>query len=203
MNRKKFIKTVGKGTIASVVIPPFNAASFFKSEGGTSDNNNKFLRISGIYPHLAVFNQYTKDGTYRNGGECGIGAVVPWQGKLWLITYSPHAPQGSHDKLYFIDSDLNLSISPKSVGGTPANRMIHRETNQLIIGPYFIDKDQNVRVIPPEKMFGRLTATARHLEDPANRVYFFGMEGRIYEVNVHTLKPTLLFKKPVPGWHGK
>jgi DNA-binding transcriptional ArsR family regulator len=33
--------------------------------------------ISGIYPHLAVFNVY---------GECGIGAVVPWAEKLWLIT---------------------------------------------------------------------------------------------------------------------
>lgn len=29
------------------------------------------------------------------------------------------------------------------------------------------------------------------------------MEGRIYEVNVHTLEPTRLFAKPVPGGHGK
>ena len=80
--------------------------------------------------------------------------------------------------------------------------MIHRESEQLIIGPYFIDKAGNVRVIPPADV-GRLTAIARHLTDPANKVYFFDMEGRIYEVDVHTLTPKLLFAKPVPGWHGK
>jgi hypothetical protein len=34
-------------------------------------------------------------------------------------------------------------------------------------------------------------------------VYFFDMEGAIYEVNVHSLEVTRLFDKPVPGWHGK
>ncbi len=47
--------------------------------------------FSGIYPHLACFN---------NEGECGTGAVVPWAGKLWVITYGPHFPKGSSDKLY-------------------------------------------------------------------------------------------------------
>ena len=50
--------------------------------------------ISGVYPHLAAFNSVVKDDgqTYGSGGECGIGAVVPWAGKLWVITYPPHAP---------------------------------------------------------------------------------------------------------------
>jgi hypothetical protein len=39
--------------------------------------------ISGIYPHLAMFNKE---------GECGTGAVVPWAGRLWVITYGPHLP---------------------------------------------------------------------------------------------------------------
>lgn len=152
------------------------------------------LQISGRYPHLAVFNK---------GGECGIGAVVPWAERLWIITYSPHSPGGSDDKLYEIDQQLNKATRPESVGGTPANRMIHRESNQLSIGPYFIDAQRQVRVIPPSKMFGRLTATARHLSDPANKVYIYDMEGLLYEVDVHSLEPTLLFKRPVPGWHGK
>lgn len=44
--------------------------------------------ISGVYPHLAVFNSLVTDEgqTYGSGGECGIGAVVPWAGKLWLLT---------------------------------------------------------------------------------------------------------------------
>ncbi len=29
------------------------------------------------------------------------------------------------------------------------------------------------------------------------------MDGMLYEVNVYTLKPTLLFKNSLPGWHGK
>jgi hypothetical protein len=204
MKRSEFLKTIGQGIIVNSITPM--PKIFPSSENLFANGNTKnWLRISGIYPHLAVFNQNPehKDGTSGNGGECGIGAIVPWHGKLWLITYSPHAPNGSYDKLYSIDDDLNISISPESVGGTPADRMIHKESNQLIIGPYFIDTNQNVRVISPENMPGRLTAVARHLHDPKNMVYFFDMEGKLYEANVHTLKSTLLFKKPVPGWHGK
>jgi hypothetical protein len=161
------------------------------------------LKISGIYPHLAVFNQGEKDICRAQGNECGIGAIVPWAGKLWLITYSASCPLGSTDKLYSIDPELNSTIHPDSVGGTHANRMIHKESDQLIIGPYFIDKKGKVRAIPPKQMSGRLTAVTRHLTRPADMVYFFAMEGRLYEANVHTLESKLLFEKPIPGWHGK
>jgi hypothetical protein len=163
------------------------------------------IRISGVYPHLAVFNSVVKEGRnmYAGGGECGIGAVVPWAGKLWLITYSPHCRNGGSDRLFTIDDDLRLEIRPESVGGTPAGRMIHRESEQLFIGPYAIDKQGNVRVIPYAKMPGRHTAVARHLTDPEHKVYYFDMEGPIHEVDVHTLAVKKLFHKPVPGWHGK
>ncbi|MBZ4192169.1 hypothetical protein [Niabella beijingensis] len=172
------------------------------------------LRISGVYPHLAVFNDHSKtpkadDGTiayknaYGDGGECGIGAIVPWAGKLWMVTYSPHKPQGSSDKLYSITPDLVQTIHPESIGGTPANRMIHKESDQLIISNYFIDKKGGIRTIPFSTMPGRMTATARHLTDPADKVYFYDMEGMLYEVNVHDLAVNKLFHKPVPGWHGK
>src|SRR3954447_4176983 len=95
------------------------------------------VQISGIYPHLAMWNRE---------GECGTGAVVPWADRLWVITYGPHLPRGSSDKLYEIDWQLHLTARPESVGGTPANRMIHRESNQLFIGPYIIDADRQVRV---------------------------------------------------------
>ncbi len=117
-------------------------------------------QISGIYPHLAMFN---------NEGECGTGAVVPWADRLWVITYGPHLPFGSSDKLYEITPELQQIIRPESVGGTPANRMIHPETQQLLIGPYVIDASRNVRVIPPALMPGRLTGNARHLTDPATK----------------------------------
>jgi hypothetical protein len=116
------------------------------------------LQISGVYPHLAVFNEGNGLPCQGNGNECGIGAIVPWAGKLWMVTYSPHCPHGSSDKLYTIDEDLTLKIRPESMGGTPANRMIHRESEQLIMGPYFINAQGTVRAVPYDSMPGRHTS---------------------------------------------
>jgi hypothetical protein len=159
--------------------------------------------FSGIYPHLAMFN---------GGGECGTGAVVPWADKLWVVTYSPHSPKGSDDKLYSIDSALRQTIHPESIGGTPANRFIHTESQQLFIGPYAVDAQGKVRAIPYTTMFGRPTGNARHLTDPANKIYYATMEEGLYEVDVHTLAVTELWrdeqlkdgrKSGLPGYHGK
>ncbi|MGB0774488.1 MAG: hypothetical protein ACPGUY_01490, partial [Akkermansiaceae bacterium] len=161
-------------------------------------------QISGIYPHLTMFN---------DENECGTGAVVPFAGRLWVITYAPHAPKGSSDKLYEITPDLKQFVRPESIGGTPANRMIHKESGQLFIGPYAIDAKHNVRVIPYGKMFGRHTGLARHLTDPAGKITLATMEEGIYEIDVKTLKPTELWgdeqvknsprKANLPGYHGK
>lgn len=169
--------------------------------------------ISGIYPSLAMFNEE---------GECGTGAVVPWAGSLWVITYAPHAPYGSSDKLYEITADLQQMIRPESVGGTPACRMIHEASNQLLIGPYLIDSKKNVRAIPPKTMPGRLTGLAAHLTDPQHKVYYATMEEGLYEVDVRSLEvrcliqngefykaPSSVEKYPdaiaseLPGYHGK
>ena len=159
--------------------------------------------VSGIYPHLAMFNEEN---------ECGTGAVVPWAGRLWVVTYAPHKPAGSSDKLYEITPALEQVIRPESVGGTPANRMIHRESQQLFIGPYVVDASGLVRVIPPAQMFGRLTGNARHLTDPAGKIYFATMEEGLYEVDVKTLAVKELWADEqrkegrhadLPGYHGK
>ena len=102
-----------------------------------------------------------------------------------------------------LDDNLELTIHPESIGGTPANRLIHRESNQLIISNYLIDNEGKIRTIPFSQMTGRMTATARHILDPVNMVYFYDMEGKLYEANVHTLAIDRLFYKPLPGWHGK
>jgi hypothetical protein len=168
------------------------------------------LQVSGVYPHLAMFNSQ---------GECGTGAVVPWAGRLWVLTYSPHQPGGSDDKLYEIDEQLNQVIRPESIGGTPANRMIHRESKQLFIGPYAIDAQRRVRAIPYERMYGRPTGNARHLTDPAGKIYYASMEEGFYEVDVRTLDVRELYEDAnnavrhkkakdiagplLPGYHGK
>ena len=165
--------------------------------------------VDGVYPRLAMFNAQ---------GECGTGAVVPWAGSLWAVTYGPHCPMGGSDKLYQITPDLRQIVRAESVGGTPADRLIHRETNQLLIGPYVIDAQGGVRVVPPKKMPGRLTGAARHLTDPAKLVYVATMDNGLYELDMKTLAVKTVFrdhnwvdgkiwgqdalgKPPLPDWN--
>ena len=159
------------------------------------------LEISGIYPHLAAFNSNPAHG--KPEPECGIGAVVPWAGKVWYLSYTSHALGKSGDKLYAVAPDMSVAVCPESLGGTHAARMIHRESQQLFIGCYAIDVTGKVRAIPRNQLPGRLTAVARHLADPANKVLYLTQEGAVYEVDVHSLAVTELFRKPVPGWHYK
>jgi len=164
--------------------------------------------VSGIYPSIAF---------YDNEGECGTGAVVPWAGKLWVVTYAPHAPFGSSNKLYEISPDMTAVVRPESIGGTPANRMIHRESNQLFIGPYVISAVGNVRALNYKDTPGRYTGLARSLTDPADKILLATMEEGFYEIDVHSLATKLLYadantlqKKGepllsplLPGYHGK
>jgi hypothetical protein len=149
------------------------------------EKNTQPRQVSGIYPHLAYYN---------NEGECGTGAVVPWGDRLWVVTYGPHLPFGSSDKLYEITPDLKQIVYPESIGGTPANRMIHKESNQLFIGPYAIDADRNVRVIPYDEMPGRHTGNARHLTSPEKKIYYGTMEEGFYEVDVNSLGIVTLYE---------
>ena len=162
--------------------------------------------IGGVYPHLTTYSQSRVDGLFNraDSSECGIGAIVPWAGKLWMVTYAPHRPQGSDHKLYSIDpKSMEMTIHRESVGGTPAGRMIHAESKQLFIGHHVINESGEARTIQPKDMPGRVTAWARHLSDPMNKVYMYDMEGMLYEVNVKTLAVDKLFHNPVPGEHGK
>jgi hypothetical protein len=161
------------------------------------------VQVSGVYPQLAMFN---------NEGECGTGAVVPWADRLWVITYAPHMPKGSSDKLYEITPALKQIVRPESIGGTPANRMIHEESGQLFIGPYAIDSQRTVRAMPYATMFGRHTGLARHLTDPAGKLVLATMEEGIYELDVKTLEHRVLWADEqvkqgrhadLPGYHGK
>lgn len=190
------------------VVPAIaNLAAGEGDQAGATEAFRTDIHISGIYPHLTTYGIYSQNGGHYKTGhnECGIGVVVPWAGKLWMVNYAPHMPKGSEHKLFSIDPDLSkpMTIHPESVGGTPAGRMIHKESNQLLIAHYIIDSDGNVRTISPSDMPIRVTAIARHLTDPGNLVYYIDMEGSIWEVDVRTLAVKRLFKKPVPGWHGK
>ena len=159
---------------------------FFISCQAPDKKPEKPVNISGIYPHLAYYNS--------ESSECGTGAVVPWANRLWVITYGASNPFGSSDKLYEITPDLHQIIREESTGGTHANRMIHNESEQLFIGPYVVNMERKVRVIPHTIMPGRLTGNARHLFDPKGKIYFAAMEEGFYEVDVHMLKVNVLYE---------
>jgi hypothetical protein len=124
--------------------------------------------------------------------ECGVGALMPWADALWAITYNSHMPgTGTGLGLHRITPDLK-SERVHVHDGTHANRLVHKESNQAFIGPYAIDLKGNFRFID-QFQHHRLTATMRHLTDPANRVYQMTMEGQLWETDVKTLQSRLLF----------
>jgi hypothetical protein len=141
--------------------------------------------FSGVIPSLA---QTADLGPPRS--ECGVGGLMPWAGFLYVLNYVSHRRRsGTGTSLRRINDQLQMEIVPETRGvdGTYANRMIHFDSNQLIIGPHVIDADHNIRTVK-ELTEVRLTGTAQHLDDPKNKVYMLGMEAELFELNVHTLE---------------
>ncbi|MDA3873156.1 MAG: hypothetical protein PF795_04275, partial [Kiritimatiellae bacterium] len=139
--------------------------------------------FSGVVPSLAIRADFGPPRT-----EMTYGALMPWCGRLWTITYVSHTGRsGSGGGLFWIGDDLVRHRHPESKDGTYANRWIHFESSQLLIGPHIIDKEHNVRTIP-ELIDVRVCGSSAHLFDPENLCYMLGMEGELFELNVHTLE---------------
>ncbi|HEU5115179.1 MAG TPA: hypothetical protein VFT74_00740, partial [Isosphaeraceae bacterium] len=164
-------KTVEPGPIAQASSPA--ADPFAWREHG--------LQVSGVFPNLSV-----RAPGAGSSSEAGIGALIPWADRLWAVGYVAHI-HGSGIGLYEINDRLSIRMHPESVTGTFANRMIHWETKQAIIGPHVIDETGKVRTIP-ELSKHRLAATARHLKEPKTKVYFLTMEGLLFESDLKTLE---------------
>ena len=144
------------------------------------------LQVDGVFPGLTV------TGPMEGRSESGIGALLPWADRLWMIGYVAHI-HGSRIGLYEIDENLQMRKHPESVTGTFANRYSHRNLDVAVIGPHLIDQQGHVRTY--EELSGhRLTATMAHLTDPENKVYFLTMEGLLFEASVkEDMTVTLLF----------
>lgn len=151
-------------------------------------NERKVFSISGVIPSLSV-----RADLLPRRSESGIGALMPWANRLWLISYVSHGVRtGSGTGLFEIDENFSINKRPESVVGTYANRMIHPQSNQLIIGPHIIDVEGNVRNLKAIQEH-RLTATMEPLEEPEKKVYFLTMEGLLFEADLDTLKVKRLF----------
>jgi hypothetical protein len=133
-----------------------------------------------------------KADTMPERSECGIGALMPWADALWASTYNSHKKGTGYGLGLYCINDQLKSERVHVHDGTHANRMIHRESSQCFIGPYVIDGKGNWKHIPELDNY-RLTSTMRHLTDPANRIYYMGMEGEFIEMDVRDLKPRVLF----------
>jgi hypothetical protein len=151
-----------------------------------ADTGGLPIHVNGVFPKLTVMAE-----GIGSDSEAGIGALIPWAQKLWAVGYVSHV-KGEGIGLYEISDDMTMRRHPASVTGTFANRMVHWPSGQAFIGPHVIDADGNVRTIDALKSY-RLTATVHHLTEPKNKVYFLGMEGRFWEVDVNNLEAKLLF----------
>ena len=103
---------------------------------------------------------------FNDENECGTGAVVPWAGKLWAITYGPHCPFGSSDLLYEISPDLypshlNFSVAPASNTPFPEGKR-GMEWKKSNVGSI-------TRVIRPESIGG--TSAARMIHTESNQLF--------------------------------
>ena len=204
LTRRKFVRggTVASGLAAAGVFGQVGKPAEAAQAGGRNrdlskrntepdvraDDSARLFSTSGVIPSLAV----SADLAGKRS-ESGIGAVVPWAGRLWLISYVAHTQStGSGTGLFEIDEELNLTKRPESVVGTYANRLVHPDSLQLIIGPHIIDAKGKVRTFD-SLVDHRLTATMTHLKNSKNQVYFLTMEGLLFEADVHSLKTRQLF----------
>ncbi|WP_198664439.1 hypothetical protein [Jiangella endophytica] len=143
------------------------------------------MNISGVMPQLA---QVADLGPPRS--EIGVGALMPWAGKLYVENYVSHKRgSGSGTSLRRISDDFSMEVVPETVGvdGTYSNRFVHFPSNQLVIGPHVIDADHKIRTVPELESL-RVCGTSRHLTDPDNLVYVLCMEGELFELDVRTLE---------------
>ena len=150
--------------------------------------HNPPQNFSGVIPSLAQTGDF---GPPRS--EIGVGCLMPWNGKLYVLNYSSHrSSTGTGTGLRVIDENLAMTHHPQAENGTYANRMVHFASSQLIIGPHLVDEHHNIRTVK-ELVDVRICGTALHLDNPDDLVYMLGMEGELFELNVHTLKTRQLF----------
>ncbi|EDQ88254.1 uncharacterized protein MONBRDRAFT_9225 [Monosiga brevicollis MX1] len=144
------------------------------------------IQINGIFPGLTAT---AASGPTRS--ECGTGALMPWADNLYMVSYLSVPDGGSGTGLYCIHPNMTMSlVAPHN--STYANRMIHVQSDSIIIGMWAIDVHGKPREFSSLAKV-RIGASAVHLTDPDNKVYMLSMDGPLYECDVHRMNCTQLF----------
>jgi len=144
------------------------------------------VSASGVFPALTV-----TASTSPNRSECGHGALIAWADRLYALSYLSVPNAGSGTGLYEIDANFTQTlIAPHN--STYANRMMVPAANVVVIGPFIIDAQRNVRTFA-SLLSVRIGGMAEHIHSPETMVYMLGMDGPLWECSLLTLECVQLF----------
>ena len=144
------------------------------------------ISTSGVFPSLTV----TAESAPARS-ECGVGAMMAWADRLYVVSYLSVPNAGNGTGLYSIDQNLAMETLANH-SSVYANRLLHPASNSIIIGPYVIDAMRNVRTF--ESLLSvRVGGMAEHILFPDTMVYMLGMDGPLWECDVYSLACTQLF----------
>lgn len=97
---------------------------------------------------------------------------------------------GNGTGLYAIDQNMN-QVKLASHTSVYANRLLIPALNSIVIGPYIIDANGNIRTLSAV-LNVRIGGMAQHLTDPT-KVYLLSMDGPFFEADLVSLQVTQLF----------
>lgn len=144
-------------------------------------NNGAPIQVNGIFPGITAT---ASSEAVRS--ESGTGALMPWAGQLWMVSYLSVPNAGSGSGFYTIYPNMTME-KLHTHDSCYANRMIHPKTNQIVIGPYVVDTNATWRIFKP-LLKDRIGGMAEHILNPDEMVYMLSMDGPLYEANVVTME---------------
>ena len=147
------------------------------------------LHDNGIFPDLAVS---ADTGPLRT--EDGIGALMPWLDKLYMVSYLSVYKGGAGAGFYAIHPNFTKELLVTH-NSCYANRLIHRKTNRIIIGAWTVDLQGRIQVFK-DMLKIRIGSSAEHLTHPEDMIYHLSMDGPLFECNLTTMGCKKLFYLP-------
>ena len=143
------------------------------------------ISVSGVFPSISGA---AESAPARS--ECGVGAMMAWADKLYYVTYLSVPDAGNGTGLYAVDQNMQQTLLANH-SSVFANRLLIPALNSIVIGPYVIDATGGIRTIT-DLLHVRIGGMAEHLTRNTS-VYFLGMDGPLWEVDLVTLQATVLF----------
>jgi hypothetical protein len=122
--------------------------------------------------------------------EVGIGAMMPWANRLYFTTYLADTVVGDGGVLAYIDQS-GAEVVVDTHNSCHTGRMVHSETNQLLIGEYVIGLDGTVHKVALLAA-QRISSWARHMSSPTTKAYACSMGS--------STNPALLWEVDLTTW---